>query len=149
MNYTINEIAHKTIESDSYLPFFYKFEIEPKQEFVSIEMHSLVDDERARLMAINMISEKISRSLKLHSSSKDFLRTTTLTFSAEYVTIDEREEFERDISALLKHTELQSKIIGSQSKLLKKQEEILMTHIRIFIPSFIVLVPVLAYFIFN
>ena len=58
LNYTINEVSNKLINSDDndHLSFFYKFELTPKDEFASIELNPYVDEDKARLMAANIIA---------------------------------------------------------------------------------------------
>ena len=69
MNYTINEVSNQLINSSDHdhLSFFYKFELTPKEEFTSIELNPYVDEDKARLMAANMIAEKIAKKTYIQS----------------------------------------------------------------------------------
>ena len=103
MNYTINEKVNKGIDIEGldHLSFFYKFEITPKEHYASVELNAYVDEDKARLMAANIIAEKIANKLIYHKvRDADTISRTVLSFSERHVEIEEREQYENDIKQL-------------------------------------------------
>ncbi len=112
MNYTINEVSNQLINTTDHdnLSFFYKFELTPKEEFASIELNPYVDEDKARLMAANIISEKIANKLtyKVQKDEK-YGMTTILSFSERHVELEEREINEQYKNQLLNMISVQKK----------------------------------------
>ena len=103
MNYTINEVSNKLISEEGmeHLSFFYKFELKTKEEFASIELNPYIDEDKARLMAANIIAEKIANKLIYHKvDDGNYGLKTILSFSERHVELEEREQYENDISQL-------------------------------------------------
>ena len=103
MNYTINEKVNKGIDIEGldHLSFFYKFEITPKEHYSSVELNEYVDEDKARLIAANIIAEKIANKLIYHKvRDADTISRTVLSFSERHVEIEEREQYENDIKQL-------------------------------------------------
>ena len=118
-NYTINEVSNKLINSadHDHLSFFYKFELKPKKEFASIELNPYVDEDKARLMAANIIAEKIANKLtyKVQKDEK-YGMTTVLSFSERHVETEEREVYEQLKNQLVKTLSEQQLVIDQQHK---------------------------------
>lgn len=119
MNYTINEVSNKLISEEGmeHLSFFYKFELKPKEEFASIELNPYVDEDKARLMAANIIAEKIANKLtyKVQKDEK-YGMTTILSFSERHVELEEREVYEDFQKQLVKTLSEQQLVIDQQHK---------------------------------
>ena len=119
MNYTINEVSNQLINSadHDHLSFFYKFELTPKEEFASIELNPYVDEDKARLMAANIIAEKIANKLtyKVQEDEK-YGMTTILSFSERHVELEEREIYENFQKQLLNKVSKQQLVIDQQHK---------------------------------
>ena len=119
MNYTINEVSNKLISEEGmeHLSFFYKFELKPKEEFASIELNPYVDEDKARLMAANIIAEKIANKLtyKVQKDEK-YGMTTILSFSERHVELEEREIYEQLKNQLVKTLSEQQLVIDQQHK---------------------------------
>ena len=128
MNYTINEISNQLISSadHDHLSFFYKFELKPKEEFASIELNPYVDKDKARLMAANIIAEKIAKKLtyKVQKDEK-YGMTTILSFSERHVELEEREVYEQLKNQLVKTLSEQQLVIDQQHKLMAKSRDII------------------------
>lgn len=126
MNYTINEISNQFINSadHDHLSFFYKFELKPKEEFASIELNPYIDKDKARLMAANIIAEKIAKKLtyKVKKDEK-YGMTTILSFSERHVELEEREVYENFQKQLLDKVSKQEGIIDLRTKTIKHLEE--------------------------
>lgn len=126
MNYTINEVSNKLISEEGmeHLSFFYKFELKPKEEFVSIELNPYVDEDKARLMAANIIAEKIANKLtyKVQKDEK-YGMTTVLSFSERHVETEERESYEQLKNGLLERISIQKETIDTRTKITKYLEE--------------------------
>ena len=126
MNYTINEVSNKLISEEGmeHLSFFYKFELKPKEEFASIELNPYVDEDKARLMAANIIAEKIANKLtyKVQEDEK-YGMTTILSFSERHVETEERESYEQLKNQLVKTLSEQQLLLDQQHKLMAKQRD--------------------------
>ena len=126
MNYTINEVSNQLINTTDHdnLSFFYKFELTPKEEFASIELNPYVDEDKARLMAANIIAEKIANKLtyKVQEDEK-YGMTTILSFSERHVETEEREVYEQLKNQLLDKVSKQEGIIDLRTKTIKHLEE--------------------------
>ena len=126
MNYTINEVSNQLINSadHDHLSFFYKFELTPKEEFASIELNPYVDEDKARLMAANIIAEKIANKLtyKVQEDEK-YGMTTILSFSERHVELEEREVYEQLKNQLVKTLSEQQLLLDQQHKLMAKQRD--------------------------
>lgn len=97
MNYTINEVSNQLVNSaeHDHLSFFYKFELTPNEEFASVELNPYVDEDKARLMAANIIAEKIVNKLTYKvQKDKKYGMATVLSFSERHVELEEREIYE-------------------------------------------------------
>ena len=126
MNYTINEVSNQLINSSDHdhLSFFYKFELKPKEEFASIELNPYVDEDKARLMAANIIAEKIAKKLtyKVQEDEK-YGMTTILSFSERHVETEEREVYEQLKNQLVKTLSEQQLVIDQQHKSMARQRD--------------------------
>lgn len=126
MNYTINEVSSKLISEEGmeHLSFFYKFELKPKEEFASIELNPYVDEDKARLMAANIIAEKIANKLtyKVQKDEK-YGMTTVLSFSERHVELEEREVYEQLKNQLVKTLSEQQLVIDKQHKSMERQRD--------------------------
>ena len=126
MNYTINEVSNQLINSEynDHLSFFYKFELTPKEEFASIELNPYVDEDKARLMAANIIAEKIANKLtyKVQKDEK-YGMTTILSFSERHVELEEREVYEQLKNQLVKTLSEQQLVIDQQHKSMAQQRD--------------------------
>lgn len=124
MNYTINEVSSKLISEEGmeHLSFFYKFELTPKEEFASIELNPYVDEDKARLMAANIIAEKIANKLTYKvQKDKKYGMTTVLSFSERHVELEEREVYEQLKNQLVKTLSEQQLVINQQHKSMARQ----------------------------
>ena len=128
MNYTINEVSNQLINSaeHDHLSFFYKFELTPKKEFASVELNPYVDEDKARLMAANIIAEKIANKLtyKVKEDEKYGI-TTILSFSERHVELEEREVYEDFQKQLVKTLSEQQLLIDQQHKSMAKSRDII------------------------
>lgn len=126
MNYTINEVSNQLISEEGmeHLSFFYKFELTPKEEFASIELNPYVDEDKARLMAANIIAEKIANKLtyKVQEDEK-YGMTTILSFSERHVETEEREVYEQLKNQLVKTLSEQQLVIDKQHKSMARQRD--------------------------
>ena len=126
MNYTINEVSNQLINSrdHDHLSFFYKFELKPKEEFASIELNPYIDEDKARLMAANIIAEKIAKKLtyKVQKDEK-YGMTTILSFSERHVELEEREVYEQLKNQLVKTLSEQQLVIDEQHKSMSQQRD--------------------------
>ena len=126
MNYTINEVSNKLISEEGmeHLSFFYKFELTPKKEFASIELNPYVDEDKARLMAANIIAEKIANKLtyKIQKDEK-YEMTTILSFSERHVELEEIEVYEQLKNQLVKTLSEQQLLVDQQHKSMAKQRD--------------------------
>ena len=126
MNYTINEVSNQLINSaeHDHLSFFYKFELTPKEESASIELNTYVDEDKARLMAANIIAEKIANKLtyKVQKDEK-YGMTIILSFSERHVELEEREVYEQLKNQLVKTLSEQQLIIDQQHKSMAKSRD--------------------------
>ena len=126
MNYTINEVSNQFINTtyNDHLSFFYKFELTPKEEFASIELNPYVDEDKARLMAANIIAEKIANKLtcKVQKDEK-YGMTTILSFSERHVELEEREVYEQLKNQLVKTLTEQQLLVNQQHKSMAKQRD--------------------------
>jgi len=126
MNYTINEVSNKLISEEGmeHLSFFYKFEFKTKEEFASIELNPYVDEDKARLMASNIIAEKIANKLtyKVQKDEK-YGMTTILSFSERHVETEERESYEQLKNGLLERISIQKETIDIRTETTKYLEE--------------------------
>ena len=126
MNYTINEVSNQLINTTDHnnLSFFYKFELTPKEEFASIELNPYVDEDKARLMAANIIAEKIANKLtyKVQKDEK-YGMTTVLSFSERHVELEEREVYEQLKNQLVKTLSEQQLVIDQQHKSMAQQRD--------------------------
>ena len=126
MNYTINEVSNKLISEEGmeHLSFFYKFELKPKEEFASIELNPYVDEDKARLMAANIIAEKIANKLtyKIQKDEK-YEMTTILSFSERHVELEEIEVYEQLKNQLVKTLSEQQLLVDQQHKSMAKQRD--------------------------
>ena len=126
MNYTINEISNQLISEEGmeHLSFFYKFELTPKEEFASVELNPYVDEDKARLMAANIIAEKIANKLtyKVQEDEK-YGMTTILSFSERHVELEEREVYEQLKNQLVKTLSEQQLVIDEQHKSMARQKD--------------------------
>ena len=126
MNYTINEVSNQLINSaeHDHLSFFYKFELTPKEESASIELNTYVDEDKARLMAANIIAEKIANKLT-YTVQKDekYGMTIILSFSERHVELEEREVYEQLKNQLVKTLSEQQLIIDQQHKSMAQQRD--------------------------
>ena len=124
MNYTINEVSNQLINSSEHdhLQFFYKFELKPKEEFASIELNPYVDEDKARLMAANIIAEKIANKLT-YKVQDDKIHRAILSFSERHVEIEEREVYEDFQKQLIDTVSKQEETIGLKTKTIKHLEE--------------------------
>ena len=126
MNYTINEVSSKLISEEGmeHLSFFYKFELKTKEEFASIELNPYVDEDKARLMAANIIAEKIANKLtyKVQKDEK-YGMTTILSFSERHVELEEREVYEQLKNQLVKTLSEQQLVIDQQHKSMANQRD--------------------------
>ena len=126
MNYTINEVSNKLISEEGmeHLSFFYKFELKTKEEFASIELNPYVDEDKARLMAANIIAEKIANKLtyKVQKDEK-YGMTTILSFSERHVELEEREVYEQLKNQLVKTLSEQQIVIDEQHKSMSQQRD--------------------------
>ena len=126
MNYTINEVSNQLINTtdNDHLSFFYKFELKTKEEFASIELNPYVDEDKARLMAANIIAEKIANKLtyKVQKDEK-YGMTTILSFSERHVELEEREVYEQLKNQLVKTLSEQQLVIDQQHKSMAQQRD--------------------------
>ena len=126
MNYTINEVSNQLINTTDHdnLSFFYKFELTPKEEFASIELNPYVDEDKARLMAANIIAEKIANKLtyKVQKDEK-YGMTTILSFSERHVELEEREVYEQLKNQLVKTLSEQQLVIDEQHKSMARKRD--------------------------
>ena len=126
MNYTINEVSNQLINQadHDHLSFFYKFELTPNEEFASIELNPYVDEDKARLMAANIIAEKIANKLtyKVQRDEK-YGMTTILSFSERHVELEEREVYEQLKNQLVKTLSEQQLVIDEQHKSMSQQRD--------------------------
>ena len=126
MNYTINEVSNQLINTTDHdnLSFFYKFELKTKEEFASIELNPYVDEDKARLMAANIIAEKIAKKLtyKVQKDEK-YGMTTILSFSERHVETEERESYEQLKNKLVKTLSEQQLVIDKQHKSMARQRD--------------------------
>lgn len=126
MNYTINEVSNKLISEEGmeHLSFFYKFELKPKEEFASIELNPYIDEDKARLMAANIIAEKIANKLtyKVQKDEK-YGMTTILSFSERHVELEEREVYEQLKNQLVRTLSEQQLVIDQQHKSMAQQRD--------------------------
>ena len=126
MNYTINEVSNQLINSEEHdhLSFFYKFELTPKEEFASIELNPYVDEDKARLMAANIIAEKIANKLtyKVQEDEK-YGMTTILSFSERHVELEEREVYQDFQKQLIDTVSEQQLLIDQQHKSMAKSKD--------------------------
>ena len=126
MNYTINEVSNKLISEEGmeHLSFFYKFELTPNEEFASVELNPYVDEDKARLMAANIIAEKIAKKLtyKVQEDEK-YGMTTILSFSERHVETEEREVYEQLKNQLVKTLSEQQLVIDQQHKSMANQRD--------------------------
>lgn len=126
MNYTINEVSNKLISEEGmeHLSFFYKFELKPKEEFASIELNPYVDEDKARLMAANIIAEKIANKL-IYKVQKDekYGMTTILSFSERHVELEEIKVYEQLKNKLLETISIQKETIATRIKITKYLEK--------------------------
>ena len=126
MNYTINEVSNKLISEEGmeHLSFFYKFELKPKEEFASIELNPYIDEDKARLMAANIIAEKIANKLTYKvQKDKKYGMTTVLSFSERHVELEEREVYEQLKNQLVKTLSEQQLVINQQHKSMAQQKD--------------------------
>ena len=126
MNYTINEVSNQFINTtyNDHLSFFYKFELKPKEEFASIELNPYVDEDKARLMAANIIAEKIAKKLTYEVQKDEKYRMTTiLSFSERHVELEEREVYEQLKNQLVKTLSEQQLVIDEQHKSMSQQRD--------------------------
>ncbi len=128
MNYTINEVSNQLINSaeHDHLSFFYKFELTPNEEFASVELNPYVDEDKARLMAANIIAEKIANKLtyKVQKDEK-YGMTIILSFSERHVELEEREVYEQLKNQLVKTLSEQQLLIDQQHKSMAKSRDII------------------------
>lgn len=126
MNYTINEVSNQLINpaDHDHLSFFYKFELTPNEEFASVELNPYVDEDKARLMAANIIAEKIANKLtyKVQKDEK-YGMTTILSFSERHVETEEREVYEQLKNQLEKTLSEQQLVIDQQHKSMANQRD--------------------------
>ena len=110
MSYTIEEVSNKLIDTEGkeHLSFFYKFKLKPKEEFASIELNPYIDEDKARLMAANIIAEKIAKRLT-YEATDDGVRRTVLSFSGRHIELEEREINEQYKNQLLNMISVQKK----------------------------------------
>ena len=126
MNYTINEVSNKLISEEGmeHLSFFYKFELKPKEEFASIELNPYVDEDKARLMAANIIAEKIANKLTYKVTKEhDTIGHAVLSFSERHVELEEREVYEQLKNQLVKTLSEQQLLLDQQHKIMAKQRD--------------------------
>lgn len=128
MSYTIEEVSNKLIntEDKEHLSFFYKFKLIQKEEFANIELNPYVDEDKARLMAANIIAEKIAKKLtyKVQKDEK-YRMTTILSFSERHVELEEREVYEQLKNQLVKTLSEQQLVIDEQHKSMAQQRDII------------------------
>ena len=126
MSYTIEEVSNKLIntEDKEHLSFFYKFKLIQKEEFANIELNPYVDEDKARLMAANIIAEKIAKKLtyKVQKDEK-YRMTTILSFSERHVELEEREVYEQLKNQLVKTLSEQQLVIDEQHKSMAQQRD--------------------------
>ena len=125
-NYTINEVSNQLINSadHDHLSFFYKFELKPKEEFASIELNPYVDEDKARLMAANIIAEKIANKLTYKVTKEhDTIGNAVLSFSERHVELEEREVYEQLKNQLIKTLSEQQLVIDEQHKSMEQQRD--------------------------
>ena len=136
MNYTINEVSNQFINTtyNDHLSFFYKFELKPKEEFASIELNPYVDEDKARLMAANIIAEKIANKL-IYRVQKDekYGMTTILSFSERHVELEEREVYEQLKNQLVKTISEQQLLVDQQHKSMARQKDKIKNQKRVII----------------
>ena len=136
MNYTINEVSNQLINTNDHdhLSFFYKFELKPKEEFASIELNPYVDEDKARLMAANIIAEKIASKLtyKVQKDEK-YGMTTILSFSERHVELEEREIYEQLKDQLVKTLTEQQLLVDQQHKSMARQKDKIKNQKRVII----------------
>ena len=126
MNYTINEVSNQLINTadNDHLSFFYKFELTPKEEFESVELNPYVDEDKARLMAANIIAEKIANKLTYKvQKDKKYGMKTVLSFSERHVELEEREVYEQLKNQLVKTLSEQQLVIDQQHKSMAQQKD--------------------------
>ena len=126
MNYTINEVSNKLISEEGmeHLSFFYKFELKPKEEFASIELNPYVDEDKARLMAANIIAEKIAKKLTYKVTKEhDTIGSAVLSFSERHVELEEREIYEQLKDQLVKTLTEQQLLVDQQHKSMARQKD--------------------------
>ena len=126
MNYTINEVSNQLINSTDHdhLSFFYKFELTPKEHYALVELNAYVDEDKARLMAANIIAEKIASKLIYHKvDDGNYGLKTILSFSERHVELEEREVYENFQKQLLDKVSKQEGIIDLRTKTTKHLEE--------------------------
>ena len=126
MSYTIEEVSNKLIDTEGkeHLSFFYKFKLKPKEEFASIELNPYIDEDKARLMAANIIAQKIANKLtyKVQKDEK-YGMTTILSFSERHVELEEREVYEQLKNQLVKTLSEQQIVIDEQHKSMSQQRD--------------------------
>ena len=136
MNYTINEVSNQFINTtyNDHLSFFYKFELKTKEEFASIELNPYVDEDKARLMAANIIAEKIANKL-IYRVQKDekYGMTTILSFSERHVELEEREVYEQLKNQLVKTISEQQLLVDQQHKSMARQKDKIKNQKRVII----------------
>ena len=136
MNYTINEVSNQFINTtyNDHLSFFYKFELKTKEEFASIELNPYVDEDKARLMAANIIAEKIANKLtyKVQKDEK-YGMTTILSFSERHVELEEREVYEQLKNQLVKTISEQQLLVDQQHKSMARQKDKIKNQKRVII----------------
>ena len=126
MNYTINEVSNQLINSTEHdhLSFFYKFEFIPEEKCTWIELNPYVDEEKARLMAANIIAEKIANKLTYKVTKEhDTIGNAVLSFSERHVELEEREVYEQLKNQLVKTLSEQQLVIDQQHKSMAQQKD--------------------------
>lgn len=110
MSYTIEEVSNKLIDTEDkeHLSFFYKFKLKPKEEFANIELNPYIDEEKAKLMAANIIAEKIAKRLT-YKVIDNGIHRSVLSFSERHVELEEREINEQYKNQLLNMISVQKK----------------------------------------
>lgn len=110
MSYTIEEVSNKLIntEGNEHLSFFYKFKLKPTEEFANIELNPYIDEEKAKLMAANIIAEQIAKRLK-YKVIDDGAHRAVLSFSERHVELEERKINEQYENQLLNMISVQKR----------------------------------------
>ena len=136
MNYTINEVSNQLINSaeHDHLSFFYKFELKPIEKCTWVELNPYVDEEKARLMAANIIAEKIANKLtyKVQKDEK-YGMTAVLSFSERHVELEEREIYEQLKDQLVKTLTEQQLLVDQQHKSMAQQKDKIKNQKRVII----------------